>query len=77
VDGSLPPPFPGSGGWITADNLHEYFDTDGNWIGGPDADVEPLGEGAGRVRTRDEVDSEDINGQGENEDDPTKRARTD
>lgn len=30
VDGSLPPPFPGSGGWITAENVHEHFDTDGN-----------------------------------------------
>jgi nucleotide-sensitive chloride channel 1A len=25
-DGGLPPPFPGSGGWITAENVGEYFD---------------------------------------------------
>ncbi|KAK4247042.1 glycosyltransferase [Corynascus novoguineensis] len=33
-DGGLPPAMPGSGGWITAENVHEYFDEDGNWIGG-------------------------------------------
>lgn len=32
TDGSLPPPFPGSGGWITAENVGEFFDEDGNWI---------------------------------------------
>ncbi|KAG4420564.1 hypothetical protein IFR04_006271 [Cadophora malorum] len=31
-DGGLPPPFPGSGGWITAENVGEYFDEEGNWI---------------------------------------------
>lgn len=54
ADGGLPPPMPGSGGWITADNVHEYFDKDGNWLG-EDAEEE-LGEGAGRVRVRDEVE---------------------
>ncbi|KAG6006490.1 hypothetical protein E4U21_007034 [Claviceps maximensis] len=34
TDGGLPPPLPGSGGWITADNVHEYFDEEGNWIRG-------------------------------------------
>ncbi|KAM0434045.1 hypothetical protein ACHAPT_003989 [Fusarium lateritium] len=53
-DGGLPPPMPGSGGWITADNVHEYFDKDGNWLG--DEAGEELGEGAGRVRVRDEVE---------------------
>ncbi|EFX02664.1 hypothetical protein CMQ_2593 [Grosmannia clavigera kw1407] len=50
----LPPPLPGSGGWITAENAHEFFDADGNWLGRDGSG--PLGEGAGRVRGRDEVD---------------------
>ena len=36
-DGStsgLPPAFPGSGGWITSENLHEHFDDEGNWLPG-------------------------------------------
>lgn len=70
-DGGLPPPFPGSGGWITAENVSQYFDEDGNWIGGGDEEV--LGEGAGRVRTRDETE---VNGHGEDNDE-SKRARTD
>ena len=63
-DGGLPPPLPGSGGWITADNVNEYFDEDGNWIG---EGAEELGDGAGRIRTRDEVEGDDgedgVNGQ--------------
>ncbi|KAM0561685.1 hypothetical protein ACHAPJ_002854 [Fusarium lateritium] len=56
-NGGLPPPMPGSGGWITADNVHEYFDEEGNWIGqGAEGEEEELGEGAGRVRDRDEVE---------------------
>lgn len=55
--GGLPPAMPGSGGWITAENMHEFFDADGNYIG-PDDDEEAaagdLGPGAGTVRTRDE-----------------------
>ncbi|KAI9731986.1 MAG: hypothetical protein M1834_004437 [Cirrosporium novae-zelandiae] len=47
----LPPPMPGSGGWITAENVHEYFDEEGN----PRV---PLGKGAGRVRGRDEAEVE-------------------
>jgi nucleotide-sensitive chloride channel 1A len=72
-DGGLPPPFPGSGGWITAENVSEYFDEDGNWIG----EGNSLGEGAGRVRTRDEVDANGVNGDGEHESDDNKRPRTD
>lgn len=30
----LPPAMPGSGGWITAENLHEHFDGEGNWLPG-------------------------------------------
>ncbi|KAI9889205.1 MAG: hypothetical protein M1814_005721 [Vezdaea aestivalis] len=44
-DGELPPPFPGSGGWITAENMGDYFDEQGNW-------KEGLGPGAGTVRQR-------------------------
>lgn len=74
VDGGLPPPFPGSGGWITAENVGEYFDTDGNWIGG--GDVEVLGEGAGRTRTREEMDGL-VNGNGNEEGESGKKARKD
>ncbi|KAL8870391.1 MAG: hypothetical protein Q9174_003557 [Haloplaca sp. 1 TL-2023] len=47
IDG-LPPPMPGSGGWITAENVGEYFDEEGNYRGGG------LGPGAGMVRERDD-----------------------
>lgn len=56
-DGSLPPPMPGSGGWITAENMHEFIDEDGNFIEDDDQmDVvgettEELGPGAGTVRS--------------------------
>ncbi|KAI9802294.1 MAG: hypothetical protein M1833_001800 [Piccolia ochrophora] len=80
--GGLPPPFPGSGGWITAENVGEYFDEDGNWIGG--GDEGGLGPGAGTVRGRDDEDEPegdedeamggDDNGQGEAGD--TKWRRT-
>ncbi|KAK0720090.1 regulator of volume decrease after cellular swelling-domain-containing protein [Lasiosphaeris hirsuta] len=57
-DGGLPPPMPGSSGWITADNVHEFFDADGNWIGGEEEGVSgELGEGAGTVHGREEDDS--------------------
>ena len=50
---ALPPPMPGSGGWITADNVGEFFDENGNWRG----QGQSLGEGAGSVRRReDEAD---------------------
>ncbi|KAK2850558.1 hypothetical protein FQN49_005547 [Arthroderma sp. PD_2] len=70
--GGLPPALPGSGGWITAENSHEYFDEDGNWKGGDDA---PLGAGAGTVRPRADEDeamdendaSKDENGTGGDE----------
>jgi nucleotide-sensitive chloride channel 1A len=76
TDGGLPPPFPGSGGWITAENVSEYFDADGNWIGG-EVSVEVLGDGAGRVRGFDEVEGEaEMNGHDEG-DEASKRPRTD
>lgn len=71
ASGGLPPPMPGSSGWITAENVNEYFDEDGNWIGdggkNGDAEGEELGDGAGTVRSRDHDRAED----GEN-----KRPRT-
>ena len=49
----LPPPVPGSGGWITAENMNDFFDEEGNWRGGG------LGPGAGIVREREEENTED------------------
>lgn len=85
--GGLPPPMPGSSGWITADNVQDYFDAEGNWIGGGGAEAVisgELGEGAGRVRGRDEVDGgadgEDaaggVNGSEAQGDSDPKRPRT-
>lgn len=62
----LPPPMPGSGGWITAENMHEYFDEEGNWkADGPAPGM--LGPGAGTVREREAEDDgeEKDNEQGE------------
>lgn len=69
-DDGLPPPMPGSGGWITAENMHEFVDEDGNWIedgGEADAndeagDTEPLGPGAGTIRGREEGQNDGENG---------------
>jgi chloride channel, nucleotide-sensitive, 1A len=59
--GGLPPAMPGSGGWITAENMHEFFDEDGHYIGPDDGEegaTENLGPGAGIVRPReDEMDT--------------------
>lgn len=47
---------PGASGWITAENMDQYMDEDGNFratvIGG-----EELGPGAGTVRPREDEDS--------------------
>lgn len=81
TDGGLPPPMPGSGGWITADNVHEYFDADGNWIGpeeeegGDEEAVEGTTDGAGRVRPRDEAENGDVNGHSTEADAENKRQR--
>ncbi|PBP24968.1 benzoylformate decarboxylase [Diplocarpon rosae] len=72
-DGGLPPPFPGSGGWITAENVGDYFDEDGNWI--RDGETS-LGEGAGRTRTRGEMNEAELNGNGNHDTDESKRPRT-
>ena len=54
--GGLPPAMPGSGGWITAENMHEFFDADGNYIGPDDEEqaAGDLGPGAGTIRARDD-----------------------
>ncbi|KAJ5022180.1 regulator of volume decrease after cellular swelling-domain-containing protein [Bipolaris maydis] len=53
---------PGASGWITADNMDEYLDEDGNFKGMVVG--EELGPGAGTVRTREEADdgSNGVNG---------------
>ena len=63
---ALPPPFPGSNGWITAENVDQFFDEDGNWLGGQaeqdqhrDTDTRiVLGPGAGTVRARQQNDGD-------------------
>jgi nucleotide-sensitive chloride channel 1A len=50
---------PGASGWITAENMDEYMDENGNFAGMVIGDDE-LGPGAGTVRTRD--DAEGANG---------------
>ncbi|KAI1812872.1 regulator of volume decrease after cellular swelling-domain-containing protein [Poronia punctata] len=75
ASGGLPPPMPGSSGWITADNVNQYFDEDGNWIGQNGVSGE-LGDGAGRVRGRDEADKEGMDPDVEGQDGEAKRPRT-
>ena len=49
---SLPPSMPGSGGWITAENVGDFFDEEGNWKG--EGEAPRLGAGAGVVRGRED-----------------------
>ncbi|KAJ5148526.1 hypothetical protein N7448_000104 [Penicillium atrosanguineum] len=70
-NGDLPPPVEGSSGWITADNMHEFFDEDGNWIAQGEPPAFPLGPGAGTVRERENGEEN-----GEEESDETKWRRT-
>ncbi|OXV08393.1 hypothetical protein Egran_03846 [Elaphomyces granulatus] len=56
-DGGLPPPVDGSSRWITAENVHEFFDEEGDWIWEGEAPSASLGPGAGTVRSR-EVDND-------------------
>ncbi|KAF7510222.1 hypothetical protein GJ744_006918 [Endocarpon pusillum] len=59
ASGDLPPPMPGSGGWITAENMGEYFDEEGNLIGeDPAGENATLGVGAGSVRPREDDEDE-------------------
>jgi nucleotide-sensitive chloride channel 1A len=74
-DGGLPPPVDGSSGWITAENMDQFFDADGNWIASGEPPSFPLGPGAGTVRAREE---EGVNGVEEAADeDETKWRKTD
>ncbi|MCJ1464865.1 hypothetical protein MMC07_003480 [Pseudocyphellaria aurata] len=88
---ALPPPVPGSGGWITAENVGDFYDDDGNPreqedMGNhmtriaPFESVErPLGDGAGRVRARDDngdVTDEETHVNGHVNGDDTKWRRT-
>ncbi|KAJ9617294.1 hypothetical protein H2200_001015 [Cladophialophora chaetospira] len=85
-DGGLPPAMPGSGGWITAENMHEFVDADGNWIGGEDEEQDEegdgeeggngLGPGAGTVRSREDANSNGNGNAAEEGDDETKWRRT-
>ncbi|KIW79736.1 hypothetical protein Z517_06350 [Fonsecaea pedrosoi CBS 271.37] len=90
TDGGLPPAMPGSGGWITAENMHEYFDEEGNWIGGDDQEEadeergdqdgpgadEPLGPGAGTVRPRQDTEQGNGDASGAKDAEETKWRRT-
>ena len=49
---------PGATGWITADNMDEYLDEDGNFLGVV-IGGEGLGPGAGTVRRRDDDEDND------------------
>jgi chloride channel, nucleotide-sensitive, 1A len=62
-------PAPGTGGWITAENMSDYLDADGNFMGIPS-----LGPGAGVVHAREE-DTKEVNGTDETDD--AKWHRTD
>ncbi|KAK8203600.1 hypothetical protein M8818_005250 [Zalaria obscura] len=63
-EGAEQEPMPGAGGWITSENMHEFFDEEGNLrapngvtvLGGEeDTPAEgSLGGGAGTIRTADE-----------------------
>lgn len=54
---------PGATGWITAENMNEYLDEDGNFRGGIQViGGEALGPGAGTVRFREEGDEDHVNG---------------
>ena len=43
---------PGSSGWITAENMHEYVDDEGNFIDGGRLASPSMGPGAGSKRKR-------------------------
>ncbi|KAJ6185696.1 hypothetical protein N7519_006997 [Penicillium mononematosum] len=72
-NGGLPPPVDGSSGWITAENMDQFFDADGNWIAAGEPPSFPLGPGAGTVRAREGENGVDENG----DEDETKWRKTD
>ena len=64
----------GTGGWITSENMDQYVDSDGNFIG-----AQSLGSGAGTVRPRDVDEDEqydDADEPGEGDEDASKWRRT-
>jgi chloride channel, nucleotide-sensitive, 1A len=74
--GGLPLPLDGSSGWITAENMHEFFDEEGNWVGGEETSSTSLGPGAGLVRAR-ESGAEDDGPGTDGEYEETKWRKTD
>ncbi|KAI1005226.1 hypothetical protein K3495_g2991 [Podosphaera aphanis] len=70
----MPPALPGSSGWITAENVNEYFDGEGNWIGG-DERIQPLVEQPLSEEVTIEMDTA-INEDGETPSEGAGRART-
>ncbi|CAI6304836.1 unnamed protein product [Periconia digitata] len=50
---------PGATGWITAENMGDFMDADGNFTGTVIGGEEELGPGAGTVRQREEVAEEE------------------
>lgn len=67
---------PGDGGWITSENMAQFMDSNGNFVGFGDggdganegAGVTVLGPGAGTVRQREEGDKDEDGEGGEGED---------
>lgn len=72
-NGGLPPPVDGSSGWITAENMDQFFDEEGNWIAGGEPPSFPLGPGAGNVHARENGEQDGEEGE---EEDETKWRRT-
>lgn len=65
-------PAPGTGGWITSENMADFMDADGNLIGIP-----TLGAGAGNVHARNDDDGDEIAAvNGAEESDDTKWQKT-
>ncbi|KAI9696202.1 MAG: hypothetical protein M1820_008270 [Bogoriella megaspora] len=62
---------PGEGGWITSENIGDYMDEKGNFVG-----AETLGAGAGTVRAREDDQGEDTEEDGKGGEE-TKWRRTD
>jgi len=83
-EGAEQEPMPGAGGWITSENMHEFFDEEGNLrapngvtvLGGEEDNPAEggLGAGAGTIRTADDFEDAD---EGAVDGDETKWRRTD
>lgn len=71
-DGEDEEPSLGAGGWITAENMDQFVDEDGQFIGS-----QTLGSGAGTVRPRDGDDARfEDDEDGEGGEDESKWRRT-